>query len=71
MGSGAEGVVVVFVSELFSSRTVGRDVRRRFRGGVLGALLDSGSGIVLRRQYAVATHTTATGWKGRGAVQGS
>ena len=42
MGSGGEGVVDVFVSELFSTGTIGRDVRCRFRGGALGALPDAG-----------------------------
>ena len=32
MGSGGEGVVAVFVSELFFTGTIGRYVRRQFRG---------------------------------------
>ena len=42
MGSEGEGVVDVFMSELFSVGTIGRDVRRRFRGGTIRALPGTG-----------------------------
>ena len=40
-GSGRASVLAVFMSELFSVGTIGRDVRRRFRGGALRALPDA------------------------------
>ena len=42
MGSGGKGVVAVFVSELFLTGTMGRDICRRFRDGALGAFLEAG-----------------------------
>ena len=67
MESGGEAVKAVFVSELFSTGTIGRDAHRRFWGGALGAFPHAGRRRLLRRQCAVAIHTTATGRQGRRA----
>ena len=40
--SGGESVMAALMPKLFSVGTIGRDVRRRFRGGVLRALHDAG-----------------------------
>ena len=67
VGPGGEGFVAGFISELFPVGTVGRDVRRRFRGGALRALPDARWRRVLRRRYAVGIHAMAPGRQGRRA----